>query len=318
MPNPKTQTNTLLFGRETNTMQTSKSTMQTPKSSTPPFDKVLVATDLTAGSGAAFQVALNMCSDLGAKLSVLHVFEYGVGSAETGESLLESMGAHVKAQQSLDDLINRARQLGVPCETVTENGVVSLAILDTIESKEINLAILGTNALHGFERFVSGSTAETVLRKAPCPVLIVGPRVGNVAVKIEGPIVFASDFNLSTIDAIRYASSLSQLMGSALHCLHVLPRTAEGVERSHVIPQIMTEALQQVVTDCGTKVRLPICVTAYGNEISDSIVDYARQARAKLIVLGVRRASMMASHVPARLAYQIITDAPCPVMTIAF
>jgi nucleotide-binding universal stress UspA family protein len=292
--------------------------MQTSKNSRPSFDKVLVATDLTANSGAAFQAAINICSDLGAKLSILHVFEYGVPSPETGESLLESMGARVKAQQSLDDLINRARHLGVPCETVTENGIVSLAILDTIASKEINLAILGTNALHGLERFVSGSNAETVLRKAPCPVLTVGPRVGNVAAKIEGPIVFATDFNLKTIDAIRYASSLSQLMGSPLHCLHVLPRTAEGVERSHVIPQIMTEALKQVVTGCDTQVKLPICVTTYGNQISDSIADYARQARAKLIVLGVRRASMMVSHVPARLAYQIITDAPCPVMTVAF
>ena len=47
--------------------------------------------------------------------------------------------------------------------------------------KEIDLAVLGTNALHGFERLVFGSTAEAVLRKSPCPVLTVGPRVGNCA-----------------------------------------------------------------------------------------------------------------------------------------
>ncbi len=228
------------------------------------------------------------------------------------------MGAQVKTKQSFADLINRARQLGVTCETLTENGIVPSAILDTIASKKIDLAILGTNALHGFERLVSGSTAEIVLRKAPWPVLIVGPRVGDVAAKIEGPIVFATDFNLTTIDAIRYASSLSQLTESSLHCLHVLPRTAEGIERSHVIPQIMAEALQQIVTGVGTNVKTPICVTTYGNEISDSIVDYARQSRAKLIVLGVHRASMMAAHAPARLACQIIADAPCPVMTVAF
>src|SRR5271168_1994241 len=122
----------------TPTSYSERKQMQTSENSTPSFDKILVATDLTTASGAAFQVALNMCSDLGAKLSVLHVFEYGVASPETGESLLESMGAQVKTQQSLDDLINRARELGVPCETLTENGVVSLAILDTIASKGIN------------------------------------------------------------------------------------------------------------------------------------------------------------------------------------
>src|SRR5271168_3946124 len=98
----------------TPTSYSERKQMQTSENSTPSFDKILVATDLTTASGAAFQVALNMCSDLGAKLSVLHVFEYGVASPETGESLLESMGAQVKTQQSLDDLINRARELGVP------------------------------------------------------------------------------------------------------------------------------------------------------------------------------------------------------------
>ena len=76
----------------------------------------------------------------------------------------------------------------------------------------------------------------------------------------------------------------------------------------------MTEALQHLETT-----RLPpICVTIHSNEISNAIVDYARQERAKLIVLGVRRASMVASHAPARVAYRIITEAPCPVMTMAF
>jgi len=63
--------------KETNLMQTSKV-------STPSFNKVLVATDLTTASNAAFQVALNICSDLGAELSVLHVFEYGAVSPENG------------------------------------------------------------------------------------------------------------------------------------------------------------------------------------------------------------------------------------------
>ena len=285
----------------------------------PTFNKVLVATNLTTTSNAAFQAALSICSELKAKLIILYVFEDGYAvSPAVGGRLVEPINAHAEAGQLLDDLVERGRQLGVTCEISTELGIPSLAILNAIASKEIDLAILGTNALHGFERFVSGSTAETVLRKAICPVITVGPRVVDVASRIEGPIVFATDLNLTTVQAIRYASSFSQSTGSSLHCLHVLPRTAEGVERSQVVPQIMTEAFQQVLTQSITEINPPICVTAYGNEISSSIVDYAREARAKLIVLGVRRASMIASHGPVRLAYQIITDSPCPVMTIAF
>jgi hypothetical protein len=47
-------------------------------------------------------------------------------------------------------------------------------------------------------------------------------------------------------------------------------------------------------------------------------INYAREKKARLIVLGVRRASMMALHVSAHIAYRIITEAPCPVLTVAF
>jgi nucleotide-binding universal stress UspA family protein len=48
------------------------------------------------------------------------------------------------------------------------------------------------------------------------------------------------------------------------------------------------------------------------------VEDYARQQKAKLIVLGVRKASLEDSHTPLHIAYRIITEAPCPVLTIAF
>lgn len=285
----------------------------------PSFKKILVATDFSASSGAAFQVALNLCNELGANLSVLHVFEYAdVVPPEAGGQLLELENTYEKAQHFLNDLLKRAKQVGVTCETFIESGVAPLTILEKAASKNIDLVILGTNAIHGFERLVFGSTAEEVLRKAPCPVLTVGPRVLDAAVKIEGPVIFATDFNLETIHAIRYAASFGQMTGSSLHCLHVLPRMLESGVQSHVIPQIMTEALEHVATESGTTIKPSICVTTYGSEISNAIVDYARKERAKLIVLGVRQASMVASHVPAHIAYHIITEAPCPVMTVAF
>jgi len=47
-------------------------------------------------------------------------------------------------------------------------------------------------------------------------------------------------------------------------------------------------------------------------------VDYARQQHAKMIVLGVRQASLLASHVPEHITYRVITEACCPVLTMAF
>jgi nucleotide-binding universal stress UspA family protein len=289
--------------------------------SVPSFKNVLLATDFSVASQAAFETALRLCTTLQASLVILHVFEYANAvSPEIGGQLLGFDKIYEKAQASLDDLVHAVRRAGVTCEGTMGSGMAGPTILEMIISKEVDLTVLGTNALHGFERLVFGSTAEAVLRQAPCPVLTVGPQATGPAKadEQEGPIVFATDFHLTTTHAIRYAAALCRMTVSPLHCLHVLPRTLAGGAGSHIIPQIMTEALQHVASESGTVIASPVCAIAYGSEISGAVVDYARQQKAKLIVLGVQRASMMASHVPAHIAYRIITEAPCPVLTVAF
>jgi nucleotide-binding universal stress UspA family protein len=130
--------------------------------------------------------------------------------------------------------------------------------------------------------------------------------------------VFATDFELSTTHAIRLASFFSKVMGAPLHCLHVLPRRLEGGDQSHIVSQIMTEALQHVATENGTSADRPVCAITYGSEISNAIVDYAKEHKAKLIVLGVRQSSMAASHIPAHIAFRVIAEAQCPVLTMAY
>ena len=296
--------------------------MQTPMTgSVTSFKNVLLATDFSAASNAAFRTALGVCTELGASLLILHVFEYADAIVpETGGRLVELDRIYESAQSSLANLSRVTRQAGVTCATIMGSGIPSERILKTITSKKIDLAILGTNALHGFERLVFGSTAEAVLRKALCPVLTVGPQASDAARagELNGPVVFATDFHLKTTYAIRDAAFFCKATRSPLHCLHVLPRALEGGDGSHVIPQIMTEALQRVAIESGTTIDPPVCAITYGSEISNAVVEYAKQQKAKLIVLGVRQTSMVASHLPAHIAYRIITEAPCPVLTVAF
>jgi len=287
----------------------------------PSFERLLVATDFSAASQAAFGYALDLCASLRASLTILHVFEYAESAPpETGGLLLELQGLHDSCRGSLDDLRRQATEAGVECETMLVDGVPSICILDAIATKQIDLAILGTRALHGFERLVFGSTAETVLRKSPCPVLTAGPRVHALSEsgELQGPVVFATDFDFTTIHAIRFAACFSNLNSAPLHCLNVLPRTLEGGSHAEIVPGIMSEALQQLANESGVVIERPICATTYGSEISYAIVDYARQQNARLIVLGVRQASLLASHVPEHITYRVITEASCPVLTMAF
>jgi len=291
----------------------------------PSFDRILVATDFSTASQEAFRTGLEKCQSLGARLFILHVFEYAEPAPpETGGLLLELQVLRENCRESLEELRQQAARAGVECETILETGLAPSVILDVIAERGIDLAVLGTNPLHGFERLVFGSTAEAVLRKAPCPVLTAGPRVQRCATACttacpaDGPIVFATDFDFTTIHAIRYAACFANLSGSPIHCLHVLPRTLEAGTQSEIVPSIMAEALQQLAAESGVVIDPPTCATTFGSEISYAVVDYAREHKAKLIVLGVRQASLLASHVPEHITYRIITEANCPVLTMAF
>ncbi len=295
--------------------------MQLPASdSMPTFERLLVATDFSAASQAAFRTALNTCAAVGASLVILHVFEYAESAPPaTGGSLLELQVMRERASDTLAEMRLQAERAGVACEAMLQTGNAPSMILDAISSQSVDLAVLGTNALHGFERLVFGSAAEAVLRKSPCPVLTVGPRVPQSAGSYpDGPIIFATDFDFNTIHAIRYAARFAKVEGAPLHCLHVLPRTLEAGSQTEIVPSIMAEALQQLAAESGVVIDTPTCATTFGSEISHAVVEYAREHKARMIVLGVRRASLLASHVPEHITHRIITEANCPVLTMAF
>jgi nucleotide-binding universal stress UspA family protein len=292
---------------------------QTSDPATPVFRRVLLATDFSRASEAAFATAIRICEQMDAKLTILHVFEYAdTNSLEYGVGGQYLLQLRHEAFCSLDRSLKAAQKANITAEAIMKGGAPGLSILNAIELHGIDLAILGTNALHGIERMVFGSTAEEVLRGASCPVLTVGPRSNSSGGDSkQGPVVFATDFHYTTTGAIRYAQAFCKVTKAPLHCLHVLPRNCE-MNSENIVPQIMTEALQQLASEGGKQMVKPVASISYGSEISNAIVDYASKQKAGLIVLGVRRSSMIAAHLPAHIAYRIITEAPCPVLTMAF
>jgi nucleotide-binding universal stress UspA family protein len=282
------------------------------------FDQILLATDFSRSSKAAFETALDLCRTFSASLFILHIFEYASEiSPQMPQVPAEVNNLYRDAEQSLDCLLQSARDRSVPCDGSIVGGLPPQSIIETIDALGIKLVVLGTNANRGLERFIFGSTAEAVLRKAPCPVVVVGPRVRNLdKVAQGGPVVFATDFHSSTVHAVRYAASVCRATGSALHCLTVLPTTVEGGLRSKLIPEVMNQALHHVALESGTEIAPPTCTTVFGPDIPDSVTNYAKTQKASLIVLGVHSAPAIVSHGRWNATCRLIAESPCPVLTV--
>ena len=284
----------------------------------PWLDKLLLATDLLPGGSASFEMAVTLTATFTSTLEILHVLALN-GSSDEGAAMPADIGTTLaRAQDGVDRMCRDGVRLGVPCQASAIFGSPAASILEAQKLLDIQLIVLGVHAPKSLARLSFGSTAEAVIRQAHCPVLTV--REQSSAIRDErrnepGVVVFATDFHPSTTNAVRYASALSQAFGLPLHCLHVLPRTMAG-RQVKVIPSILTDALKHMTEH--EEVQPATCAIEYGSEVSATVLEYARRHHAAFLVLGVRQSSMVATHLPTHIAFRILMEAPCPVLTMAY
>jgi nucleotide-binding universal stress UspA family protein len=277
-----------------------------------PFRRVLFATNCSADYEGALQATFNFCQENKASLRILHVCK--ADDSPHGES---SASKDHSAALLLRQMKERAIGLGLSCTSQLEWGVPAEKIAQAIETDQINLVVLGTSELRGSKRGSFGPTAEEIMRRSNCPVMTVGPVAGDL-VPLQasaGPVVFATDFHSVTRRAIKTAVCYCKNLDLPLHCLHVLPRTLQS-SHDNTLPEVLTCALNHLVATSEIPIDKPVCSVIYGSEISNAIVDYCRQQGASLIFLGVRRDSICAPDYPLPIVFRVITEAPCPVVTI--
>lgn len=282
-----------------------------------PFRKVLFATNFSTGYEGALLAAFQLCLRNKASLRILHVCKSPMQGYETGVSM-DAQALDKAAALQLRQVKERTIGLGLSCTTHLKPGVPAEKILETIASESIDIVVLGTSEPRGSKRLAFGPTAEQVMRRSTCPVMTVGPVASDLmtADPSDGPVVFATDFHSVTRRAIHLAVNYCKSTEMQLHCLHVLPRTLQSTHGDHTLPEILTGALRHLVATSPTEIEDPVCSVTYGSEISNAVVEYVRQQQASLIFLGVRRNSIFSPDDPLPIVYRIITEAPCPVVTI--
>jgi len=139
---------------------------------------ILFPTDLSETSQTALSYASALASESGATLHIVYVdevpeaFVEGLGPGGAGYGYVpDPENTHKGVHNQL--LAVRPTIDGVKYEHHFLRGHPDEAILQFSDSEDIDLIVMGSHGRKGITRLLMGSVAESVVRRAKCPVLTV-------------------------------------------------------------------------------------------------------------------------------------------------
>ncbi len=293
-----------------------------PHAATP----ILCALDFSEGSQSALVRAADLAERFHARLVLLYVdplFRSPAGATPTPSK------PDVALQQRLREFAEDA--LGGPdaVAVVGPEGVVRRgeyaadAILRQRDELDAGLVVVGTHGRRGVRRLLIGSVAEEVVRRAPCPVLVVPNASARTAPGPDAPVLVPVDFSDHTAETLDWAARMAGLYGAPVELLHVVEPVAP-------VPTFYSDVVGPVAYDAsalvdGSNAQLRALAEGLDVDVETrtqlgaahvAIVDVARERRAGLVVMATRGLTGLAHVALGSVAERTLRRAPCPVLVV--
>jgi nucleotide-binding universal stress UspA family protein len=141
------------------------------------FDKILVPVDFSGCSLEGLNYAIQFADRVAAKLILFHAVHLGYAYTSDGYAMYDLStledAARKNAERQMREFVRSAKFGGVKFETAIKVGSPVEEICTFAKDRDIDLIITATHGWTGFKHVLIGSTAERVVRHAPCAVLVV-------------------------------------------------------------------------------------------------------------------------------------------------
>jgi nucleotide-binding universal stress UspA family protein len=268
---------------------------------------ILVVTDVSTPSALTYIVPFAKESG-----SVIHLLQ--VIRPEMEVALLQAAD-EMKLQIETD----APRQTGgletviatVPHKIWLREGTLWRAIEDLERSEHMDLIVVGISNQSDF----MGSGAEEVIRKALCPVMIVGPRASTPHHALLAQLLYVANLWDGSHAGLEYAIQLAIRYRSRLLLLHVVEQE-ESKQSDHewlkAFRRIMRNLLPESVANLAEE---PVLRVEVARNINARILQVADEVRTDLIVMDVAPEEAGAAQSCQKL-YEVVSQASCPVLTV--
>jgi nucleotide-binding universal stress UspA family protein len=291
---------------------------------------IVVGTDLGESGHRAMQLAIPTAQATGATLWLVHASEVGlehawrdlpIAARTAAQALRERLkGRFENSLQELESERKRCEELGLSCQTSCEEGAPWETILRTAVSVNADLIAVGDPVGSiGLPERLLGSTAERVVRQAPCSVLVSCGRLHKDYT--GGRIAVGVDFSAHGIEAVRWARDIAHSIDGEVDLLHVVPHPITErimpTEWPSVLEGLASTArsrLEQLIVTEGLKPSTAIHVLdgAIGKMICNATAD----VNAVVLVVGCRGQGRLRGMMLGSASQYCLRYSPVPVLAV--
>lgn len=288
------------------------------------FRTILFAADFSERSRSPYRVACSLARHSQGRLIVLHAVVpvlFGEPSGPEGTPALPVFFP-TDTPTHRAELTAQLRQFYPPCPSVAiehhvRDGDAAEELLRAAHEIGAELIVLGTHGRSGLDRLLAGSVAETVLRRAECPVLAYRTRAVAAEEEPETDklrlVLHPTDFSEAAKPALQVARSLAQDEGAMLLLLRVVPPN-HSADLEHD-----WEALQETrshLVGGGPGGSSPVEVRLVEGDPAAEIQRTAGEVGAGLIVMGTHGRTGLPRLLMGSVAETVVREAACPTLVV--
>ena len=210
-------------------------------------------------------------------------------------------------------------------------GPVAPEINEVARITRTDFIAIATRGYSGLKRAFLGSTTESVVRNAPCPVLVVREKDGSTQPRArKGPLQFRKilvplDFSEASRLGLEYALSFAQEFHATLvlfHSIFVSAYVMGNRYTAHHVPTLIAnqqeyarremEELREAISRKGGVAEIRIAV---GSAV-EQIGKYVRKAGVDLIITSTHGRTGLRRMFIGSTAERLVRHATCPVLVV--
>jgi nucleotide-binding universal stress UspA family protein len=290
------------------------------------IDRLLLATDFSGWAERAEEYACTLAATWHAHLTTMTVLEFPPGLNPEYPVNQQYLTHRLnEATEQLADFKQRALHRGIAVSTRIVTGIPSEEINAAAQAEDSDLIIVGTRGKTGLAHVLLGSTAERVIRTAPCPVLAVhmskDASASDRGVRLER-ILLPIDFSDCSLDALEYAVLVAKQAKASIDLLHVLEPVTYGLDftLSHAEERLQQrETLTKRLEDLSSALAVTgVTVKSHlrGGVPVDTILDNVRSLQIDLVIMGTHGRRGLSHMMAGSVAEAVLRRATCAILTV--